>query len=1207
MHVSQSHLLKDYMIGGSRRSISMSALSGVRITNNPQGRSSKRLAYQALDAAAIVDGTHADPEWQKSSGLTKRCPAVPEIHGIPCPKEPRIKWDGLGFTLLAIGLITLPFLHFSRLKENQFVQGVHLVVEVQNCHVLMQEKGDRDAGLILQYWPFMGTMSSSTLDGQVHVKAMMRSPLSSWFRCTVLIVAPVASESLQSVKIRSHAAEFFTNVLLEGGKVEQMLSIHAGSHTIINIEKVHCDGEVRIDSKTNGIFNLQVGAEGSRAEKWSISSRTPVYIRASSSILVRGANDYSSLEAADIHESRGGFLLCPSQSISVAKLASRRLALEGTASSISETSCEATNELSFSSLGNAGLHVHMPCADCQVKRWKSALQFTAEARQALEQIRELITEHRKSPWMAVISVTGLQAKWTLASTPACLYFNPMWLAVLSFGLLGPEIAWQELHLVGDFNMTGEDLEDDGFLLRAAHLDEHCPGWGRAAAISKLIMESLSPNGTVHFHGSGPCRNGLAFDRSSKGIIVQWIQGVPLMIRFAILSNFLCSCALAGLVLKAIRSIARPFLLRRVADRDATVLATQRLQNSLPITEQDLQVEFIDYPERGLKLSWMRPAEARAATAFRVGCRCLQSQARISLDLPAADVLQLRDKCYCFLSLQRAGLEATLEDVVVQVTPMSDARVLCSTRCSTPTRIQPLRGVAHAPWDLLSVLKGPSHNASLAAFLRTACSHFIPPSLTVVLDKIHIVGDKDDVTQTMLVEMFFGEDKKTACAATTAGLEESYVCSRPVKPQELCQESPATGWAGQDYFGVDILPTSEAVWTMTPPYRHGMRFGTALRINVISEEGQALLAAGQVDWNDMLDASEATGHAFTVQVDLIDVDGDVIGALCMQPRFWSRALEERGLKGMAPQDNRFSEDVFGDIYHQGMDRLVLWTSDRCDDCDNWQCNFWLEQLGRSELELVAQDLRFISETFPWVVDADFSSSAVACCRLVMEKVVGKQEEPLQPRQEAILCTSNWFIAVETVHLPRLELAYAAFCRMNNMEMAAMQALTLQSCGIQTREVSVRGCSDLRQPLPFRTPRTWSGAMAAYSSRAFRTVAWMNLAKRPLGAVCAHTKFRLWMVCAYCPRDGPGCLPWSFVSSLACLCTIMATMAMGADQAWHFCFKRQAALPASFCTHTRQHAFFSRPCWPSSSAKSSFTTTLGRQPPILERPVSLCEGK
>jgi hypothetical protein len=123
------------------------------------------------------------------------------------------------------------------------------------------------------------------------------------------------------------------------------------------------------------------------------------------------------------------------------------------------------------------------------------------------------------------------------------------------------------------------------------------------------------------------------------------------------------------------------------------------------------------------------------------------------------------------------------------------------------------------------------------------------------------------------------------------------------------------------------------------------------------------------------------------------------------------------------------------------------------------------------QLMNDDVRFSSQTFPWVVDADLSDAAYVCCRIIM--VTHGENLPLEASwQNAevsrnVLCTSNWFFVVQTLTLRHLERAYGAFCRMNNMHMEGTSASTLKAQGVQVKTVNVRGCSGLRRPFSFES--------------------------------------------------------------------------------------------------------------------------------------------
>ena len=208
-----------------------------------------------------------------------------------------------------------------------------------------------------------------------------------------------------------------------------------------------------------------------------------------------------------------------------------------------------------------------------------------------------------------------------------------------------------------------------------------------------------------------------------------------------------------------------------------------------------------------------------------------------------------------------------------------------------------------------------------------------------------------------------------------------------------------------------------------------------------------------------------------EVDLVDVDGDSIGVLCLKPDFSSRMLDEFR-KTAKPTQKRvwFKDDVPGDVYPQGMDRFIVWETDDEEDeiCGSGSCDLYLEQVGIEEPKLIVEDVRFSSETFPWVVDAEFSNEPHTCCRILMvDHTQAKSTESIG--EGGVLCTSNWFFVIQTLTLTHLERAYGAFCRMNNMEMGGINSQSLLAVGIQSRQVSVRGCLGLRRTFAFESAK------------------------------------------------------------------------------------------------------------------------------------------
>merc|ERR1712232_1129300 len=80
-------------------------------------------------------------------------------------------------------------------------------------------------------------------------------------------------------------------------------------------------------------------------------------------------------------------------------------------------------------------------------------------------------------------------------------------------------------------------------------------------------------------------------------------------------------------------------------------------------------------------------------------------------------------------------------------------------------------------------------------------------------------------------------------------------------------------------------------------------------------------------------------------------------------------------------------------------------------------------------------------------------------------MGDQLPPPTLIESEVKCRSNWFIVAKTLSLREFERAYAAFCKLNTVEMVPIDTHSLKDAGIQTTEGRLRGCIGLRRALPF----------------------------------------------------------------------------------------------------------------------------------------------
>ena len=231
---------------------------------------------------------HEDPEWQKSSGLTKECHDVPELQGIPIPKQPLVRCDRLLQTLIAALLVVSPVLLHSCLKQKSFISASKVSIDVSNCHVLVED--GEAPGVATQHWPFMGSLQERWSGDTLRLAATMRPRLSSWFRCGITVVAPFPSQtthSLTELNVTVSDGELPVAVLLTGGKVWGPIQITAKSKAVINATAIQSQNSISIRSREPGLVNLQIGRKS--ATSWKIQGASPVFVKSNVPVEIKSA------------------------------------------------------------------------------------------------------------------------------------------------------------------------------------------------------------------------------------------------------------------------------------------------------------------------------------------------------------------------------------------------------------------------------------------------------------------------------------------------------------------------------------------------------------------------------------------------------------------------------------------------------------------------------------------------------------------------------------------------------------------------------------------------------------------------------------------------------------------------------------------------------------------------------------------------------
>ena len=510
-----------------------------------------------------------------------------------------------------------------------------------------------------------------------------------------------------------------------------------------------------------------------------------------------------------------------------------------------------------------------------MKLMKHATKPVFFRRKALEELHDFITDptRKTSPWLVFIRISGLPNEtWSLASTPAFTYFDTSWFAALSFGVLAPKTIHRFLTLEGDLFAKGEVLNGKGMksLVAADDLDEDCPSWKRSVNIAELLLDKLRlQNVDLFAKGVSDCRSGLVFQSSKTGLSLDWnSDGYPFVIQIAILMNVCCACALSLVVVTTAKQLILPFLYKRLSQRQIATHASQRLQIGA-MEETDINVHFAHYPARGFHLTWLKPKQSQGASSYLIRFKSNAGN-ETSLRVKASDTEAHARTVSFFLNLDQAGLSYAKDIYSFSVITLIRSQEAGRTGWSSPVRIEGHWTTAQLPFQVLSAfLPKQNGKVSLSTFLSNACTSCTPPALTLVVENLHVICDREMVEDDFRLELFLGEREKSR-KASQEKREQSFLRTSPVSIAEWLDSKPrgeGKGWtmeeSGQyDGFGVDIRePIS-----LTPPFRDAMRSGTTLHIHMVEKDSDETLGICSIDWVDLLDAYESKRSSieFTVQ-------------------------------------------------------------------------------------------------------------------------------------------------------------------------------------------------------------------------------------------------------------------------------------------------------------------------------------------------------
>eukprot|EP00931_Biecheleriopsis_adriatica_P037294 TRINITY_DN21397_c0_g2_i2.p1 TRINITY_DN21397_c0_g2~~TRINITY_DN21397_c0_g2_i2.p1 ORF type:complete len:2222 (-),score=565.91 TRINITY_DN21397_c0_g2_i2:72-5774(-) len=338
-----------------------------------------------------------------------------------------------------------------------------------------------------------------------------------------------------------------------------------------------------------------------------------------------------------------------------------------------------------------------------------------------------------------------------------------------------------------------------------------------------------------------------------------------------------------------------------------------------------------------------------------------------------------------------------------------------------------------------------------------------PQHLVVLSDLKICYHKNwkdfskDMNMTYSLEAMMGESRAKCEKDTKSGLCQSFAKTDLFRPPETVLDEDV-----DEEDRIQMLDTAVGS-------RQVLRVGAADRqlqdviISLRRGTGDDV-AEGKLEWDDLMEVFEQSEDQL-IFVDLkmekedgLDFNEDWLVWVEARVTFESnldRQCEEKPFK-----DRLFLSDAPGQIFFSGMERFVNWESE----------NDLLSEVDKFDIYMTYPN----GELPPNLLKEGAQTSHGGVSTLVVfpeelnaNYVVGQLRiaAPGKYDLDNQCVTSHRFIVCRTWTLSEFEIMYAAFCKMNNMEMERLTMEELSDFGMKVAYEQLKIASGLRKSLPF----------------------------------------------------------------------------------------------------------------------------------------------
>eukprot|EP00928_Gymnodinium_smaydae_P046318 TRINITY_DN3084_c0_g7_i1.p1 TRINITY_DN3084_c0_g7~~TRINITY_DN3084_c0_g7_i1.p1 ORF type:complete len:2646 (-),score=570.29 TRINITY_DN3084_c0_g7_i1:479-7402(-) len=404
-------------------------------------------------------------------------------------------------------------------------------------------------------------------------------------------------------------------------------------------------------------------------------------------------------------------------------------------------------------------------------------------------------------------------------------------------------------------------------------------------------------------------------------------------------------------------------------------------------------------------------------------------------------------------------------------------------------IMPPCSIFEVPFMLLKSYF-PVPTSSLGYFVDHFASFLIQgviPQHIVVLSELKVVYHKNfrdfhGREGPFFLTAYMGEDTQVCERLTRSGRCSTYAKTENFTPPRLCTlaeefltEEDEELLRKDDQLIESGEDSKERAQELGPQV---LRVGSTDRqcnsvwISMRWESNEEDVAEAKVDFEDFMEAFEEIfrdneAEDETIFFDLktdtkADFDEDYL--VWVQARVsFENSVDQKCVS--LPKDRRlFQKDAPGQIFYEGMERFVSWGKENelVSGITAFDLYVTYPEYSHLEPRLLVRDVQTSSVGVTFMVDFP---AEVKECYVTAQLIVDPNREGSPPPLSSDTITSHRFVICRTWTLSDFELAYASFCKMNDMPMERLNEESLNKYKLSTTKVQLKVVPDLRPALPF----------------------------------------------------------------------------------------------------------------------------------------------